>query len=76
MYVGITSHVCKRVLKHKEKIHKNSFTAKYNLNKLVCFESTDDVSVAMQREKQLKKYKRQYKFNLIEQDNFYWKDLC
>jgi putative endonuclease len=75
MYIGITSSLCKRVKEHKNKVHKNCFTAKYNLRRLVYFEMIENAVSAIHREKQIKKYPRKWKFNLIEKDNFYWKDL-
>lgn len=74
MYVGCTSDLDKRVYQHKNKIIKG-FTSKYNLTKLVYFETTDNATSMILREKQLKRYKRQWKFNLIEQGNPNWDDL-
>jgi putative endonuclease len=51
------------------------FTSKYNCDKLVYFESTSDVESALSREKQMKSWHRQWKVNLIEEDNKEWKDL-
>lgn len=75
LYVGVTNDLLRRLIEHKTGTFPNSYTAKYNLKHLVYFESTDDVSIAIQREKQLKKYKRQWKIDLIENDNPDWKDL-
>ena len=74
MYIGITSNLIKRVWEHKEKI-ADSFTKKYDVDKLVYVEYFSDPENAIKREKRLKKYKRQWKINLIEKDNPQWKDL-
>lgn len=75
LYVGITNNLERRIYEHKNKKVKG-FTEKYNLDKLVFYEDTGDVSFAIQREKQLKKYNRQWKINLIEKDNPNWIDLA
>ena len=59
---------------HKTKEHPG-FTAKFNCNKLVYFEEFDDIEVAIKREKQLKRYRREWKENLINKINPEWKDL-
>ena len=74
LYVGVTHNLCQRVLQHKNKTLEG-FTKKYNVTKLVYFEETDDVSTAIYREKQLKKYRRKWKCNLIEEENQRWRDL-
>jgi len=74
LYIGITSDLVKRVWKHKNKL-ADGFTTKYNINKLVYFEQLNDAKTALNREKRLKKYNRQWKLNLIEQANNKWKDL-
>ena len=74
LYIGITSNLIKRVWEHKEKI-ADSFTKKYDVDKLVYVEYFRDPENAIKREKRLKKYKRQWKINLIEKDNPQWKDL-
>ena len=74
MYIGITSNLIKRVWEHKEKI-ADGFTKKYDVDKLVYVEHYQDPENAIKREKRLKKYKRQWKINLIEKDNPQWKDL-
>ena len=75
LYIGITSNLERRVFEHKNKI-KKGFTSKYNLNQLMYFEIFEDVLLAIKREKQLKKWNRQWKINLIEKDNKDWIDLA
>jgi putative endonuclease len=64
----------KRIYEHKEGA-VTGFTQKYRLKRLVYFEVFSDVTEAIHREKQLKRYQRAYKFNLITQDNPEWRDL-
>jgi putative endonuclease len=75
LYVGVTSNLQKRVTEHKYKLVEDSFSAKYNINKLVYVEETHDVLVAIEREKQLKRWRREKKVFLIEQHNSAWRDL-
>lgn len=75
LYIGTTSDLKDRIQKHKDKFYKKSFTAKYNINKLVYFESFPDMSSAIKREKQLKGGSRTKKIALIESMNPSWKDL-
>lgn len=65
----------KRIIEHKEKISENSFSSKYNCNKLVYYETFDNIESAIIREKQLKNWKREWKIELIEKINPKWKDL-
>ncbi|MDO8240427.1 MAG: GIY-YIG nuclease family protein [Candidatus Moranbacteria bacterium] len=74
LYVGVTSNLPKRIYEHKNKL-ADGFTKKYNVDKLVYFEQGEDVSSALHREKQLKKWKRAWKLELIEKSNPEWKDL-
>ena len=74
LYVGITNNLIKRVWEHKNKLVEG-FTKKYNVNKLVYYEECDDINEAIKREKQFKKWKRDWKLKLIEKDNPNWKDL-
>jgi len=64
----------RRVYEHKNKAD-NGFTAKYNVNKLVYFDSTNDVRNAIEREKQIKGWSREKKNNLVESINPEWRDL-
>ena len=74
LYIGVTNDLVRRVYEHKNKLVKG-FTAKYNVNQLVYFESTPEIESAILREKQLKKWKRKWKLELIEKMNPGWKDL-
>lgn len=74
LYIGVTSNLEKRVLEHKNKIVKG-FTEKYNIDKLVYYEQTNQIESALTREKQLKVWKREWKINLIQKDNPDWLDL-
>ena len=66
---GVTSNLIRRVYEHKCHLDKDSFTAKYNVTKLVYFEETTDVEVAIAREKQIKSWKRARKVDLIMESN-------
>ena len=74
LYIGVTSDLIKRVWEHKNDLAEG-FTKKYQVHHLVYFEQTSDIMSALEREKQLKKWHRQYKINLIEKGNPLWKDL-
>ena len=74
LYIGVTSNLVLRVYQHKEKIIRG-FSAKYNLTKLVYFEQFDDMENAILREKELKKWKREWKNELISNNNPNWKDI-
>jgi putative endonuclease len=75
LYVGVTSNLIQRIQRHKEKYYKNSFSARYNLNKLVYYESFPRIGDAIAREKQLKAGNRAKKIALIEKENSAWNDL-
>ena len=75
LYTGVTSNLQKRVYEHKNHLDKGSFTARYNIEYLVYFESTSDVKAAIEREKQIKGWNRKRKNNLVESKNPEWKDL-
>lgn len=74
MYVGVTSDIGRRIWEHKNKVVPG-FTAKYGIDRLVYYEVFSDPSSAIAREKQLKRYVRQWKYNLIEADNPGWDDI-
>ena len=74
MYVGITNNLERRIYEHKEKIVKG-FTKKYNVNKLVYYEQTSDVVEALNREKEIKKWRRDKKNRLVFNTNPLWQDL-
>lgn len=75
LYVGITNSIHRRIIEHKWKLEKNSFTAKYNINKLLYFEEYSNPIDAIKREKQLKGWKRNRKEELIKKMNPEFKDL-
>lgn len=75
LYIGVTSNLPKRILEHIEKRFENSFTARYNLNKLVYYEQFQMIGDAIAREKQLKGGSRSAKVKLIQSRNPLWKDL-
>ena len=74
MYIGVTNNIMRRVFEHQNKL-VDGFTKKYNLNKLVYYEVSEDVESAIKREKQLKNWHRNWKMNLINQTNPEWQDL-
>ncbi|OGD17289.1 hypothetical protein A2V47_01075 [Candidatus Atribacteria bacterium RBG_19FT_COMBO_35_14] len=74
LYIGVTSNLVKRACEHKNNIIEG-FTKKYNIHKLVYYENTNDVESAIRREKQLKKWNRKWKINLIKNSNPEWIDL-
>jgi len=73
-YIGVTGDLQKRILEHKNKVVEG-FTKKYNVDRLVYYEVTEDVESALNREKQLKRWHRQWKINLIKEMNPEFKDL-
>ena len=75
LYIGVTGDLIRRVYQHKNNLDPDSFTAKYAVHKLVYFEQTNDVRSALEREKQLKGWRRAKKNALIEAMNPQWKDL-
>ena len=74
LYIGVTNDLERRMYEHKNKM-VNGFTKKYNLTKLVYFDETSDVKSAIEREKQLKNWHRDWKIKLISEFNPDWKDL-
>ena len=74
LYIGVTNNLERRIYEHKNHLVKG-FTEKYNVSMLVYFEQTSDIQAALQREKQLKKWNRKWKLDLIESVNPKWKDL-
>jgi putative endonuclease len=74
LYIGVTSNLPQRIWQHKTKITKG-FTEKYNLNKIVWYEAHGDIVSAIQREKALKAWKRDWKIRIIEEMNPLWRDL-
>ena len=74
LYLGVTRDIVRRVYEHKEKMLPG-FTARYDVRRLVWFEAYDDPTNAIEREKEIKKWRRRWKVELIEKDNPDWKDL-
>jgi putative endonuclease len=74
LYIGVTGNLIKRTNEHRNDLF-DGFTKRYGVHKLVYCEQTGDVNEALKREKQLKKWKRQWKLQLIEKDNPDWHDL-
>ena len=74
LYTGVTNDLVRRVYEHKNKLCQG-FTKKYNIDKLVYYESCDDPIAAISREKQIKAGSRKKKITLIESMNVDWQDL-
>jgi putative endonuclease len=74
LYIWVTSDLIKRVYEHKNKFVE-WFTNKYSVDRLVYYENYNNVRNALEREKQLKKWKRQFKIDLINNFNPAWQDL-
>ncbi len=74
LYLGVTNNLKRRITEHKEGINKG-FSKKYNCNKLIWFEKFSDIGFAIEKEKNMKKWKRVYKENLINVMNPEWNDL-
>ena len=74
LYIGVTRDLKKRVYEHKNNFTEG-FTNKYQVHRLVYYETTSEITSALQREKLLKKWKRAWKIELIEKNNPQWKDL-
>ncbi len=74
LYIGVTNDLVRRVYEHKNSL-TSGFTKKYNVHQLVYFETVTEIQSALKREKQLKKWKRQWKVDLIEKQNPDWVDL-
>ena len=75
MYIGVTNDLERRVYEHKHKL-VDGFTKKYNVSKLVYFETTTDVYAAISREKQLKNWSRKKKNQLVEKINPDWNEIA
>ncbi|MBM4348320.1 MAG: GIY-YIG nuclease family protein [Deltaproteobacteria bacterium] len=75
LYIGVTNDLERRIFEHKNKLVEG-FSKKYNLNKLIYYEVTTDVRSALEREKQLKNWHRDWKLNLVKNFNPEWKDLA
>ena len=75
LYTGVAASVSNRVRQHRDKFYPKSFTARYNVAKLVYYESFGTIEEAIAREKQIKGYSRVKKIQLIRRKNPEWKDL-
>ncbi|VAV87591.1 Excinuclease ABC, C subunit-like [hydrothermal vent metagenome] len=74
LYIGVTRDLLNRTINHRDGAG-SQFTQKYGVSKLVYFEAFENVTAAIQREKTMKKWKRDWKINTIERDNPEWVDL-
>lgn len=74
LYVGATTDLLARIWQHKSGV-VDGFTKKYGLDRLVYFEAFEDIQMAVQRERQIKKWKRAWKIGIIEEKNPEWHDL-
>ena len=74
LYIGVTNKLTRRIYEHREDIHPG-FTRTYGLKRLVWYAPFERMTTAIQREKSLKRWPRQWKINLIERDNPHWNDL-
>lgn len=74
LYIGVTNDLARRVFEHREGLVPG-FTKKYRVDRLVYYEEYNEPAAAIAREKRLKKYKREWKVNLIELENPQWLDL-
>jgi putative endonuclease len=75
IYTGVTNGLLRKITVHKQKINPRSFTARYNVDKLVYYEEFDDINNAIAREKQIKGWSRQKKLDLIKSTNPKFRDL-
>ena len=75
LYIGVTNNLKKRVYEHKKKL-VDGFTKRYNITRLVYYETGTDIYDVIQREKQMKKWYRKWKIELIEKKNPNWEDLA
>lgn len=73
-YTGITNNLPRRIYEHKNKL-VDGFTKKYNICKLVYFEEYNEIRIAIEREKQIKDYRREKKLRLVTASNPYFKEL-
>ena len=74
LYVGVTNDLSRRIFEHKERLRKG-FASKYGVTRLVWYDSYDQITEAIAREKELKKWRRDWKIRLIEEMNPGWEDL-
>lgn len=76
LYTGVTNDLLRRVAEHRMHANPDSFTARYQIHRLVHFEHTNDVRAAIAREKEIKRWRRAKKLRLIESVNAGWLDLA
>jgi len=74
LYIGVTNNIVRRLFEHKNKLNEG-FTKRYGIDKLVYFETFQYITKAIKREKNMKKWKREWKIKLFERDNPNWNDL-
>ncbi len=74
LYIGVTNNLIQRVYVHKNGMLEG-FTKKYNCKKLIWYEQTNNIQSAIQKEKRMKKWKREFKENVINEMNSDWRDL-
>ena len=74
LYVGVTSNLIGRLIQHREGLIPG-FTSRYGVHRLVWYDVADTMEAAIRREKQLKKWNRDWKQNLVERENLHWSDL-
>ena len=75
LYTGVTNDLARRLDEHRNG-EGGAFTRRYNVTRLVWYEEWQDVELAIAREKAIKKWRRDWKINLIEKDNRWWDDRC
>ncbi|GAB1463071.1 GIY-YIG nuclease family protein [Pedobacter sp. UBA4863] len=75
LYIGVTSDLIFRLIEHREKTHPKSFSAKYNAIICIYYEAFTDIVAAIDREKEIKKWRREKKEKLINATNPSWIDL-
>ena len=74
LYIGVTNDLVRRIYEHKNKL-AGGFTERYNIDRLVYYEATEDINAAIAREKQLKGWTRKKKIDLIQSSNARWLDI-
>ena len=74
LYIGVTNDLKRRIYEHRNKLVEG-FSKRYHLDKLVYFESCIDINSAIEREKQLKRWHREWKYNLVIESNPEFRDL-
>lgn len=75
LYIGVTNDLLRRVGEHRDGT-ASAFTRKYKVHRLVWYDVHHDINAAIQREKTMKEWSRDWKINLLERENRYWQDLC